>query len=317
MVVSLNTAIDRTLVVSGLRPGGIYRADSVHTDAGGKGLNVARVLRQLGQPARVVGFLGGMATPFVRERCAAMGIEQRWVPIEGESRTCLILLDGEGGQPTVINEPGPAVSGSELNSLRRTLLQAVSGDDIVCLSGSAPPGVPEGAIREIISSLKRSGVRVLADTSEARLQEALDTSLWAVTPTIEEATGVLGPLQPVDLAAALAARAEHVVLTQGAQGALYAGDGELWQLTPPVISALNPIASGDALVAGFVSRMINGDSGLDSARFAVACGTANAAQIESGISSRSEVEAIAPQVTARKIGEVGRPATGPPHGISR
>ncbi len=305
-VLSLNTAIDRTLMVPGLRPGGVYRTQSVHVDAGGKGLNVARVLRQLGEPVRVVGFLGGAAIPLIRERCAAMGIEQHWVEIEGETRTCLILLDGEGGAPTVINESGPSVTETEVETLRRTLPAVIRSGEILALSGSAPPGVPRGFIREIVSALQSGGVRVLIDTSEVRLGEALEASPWAVTPTVDEAAGVLGPRPPEDLASALAARAEHVVLTEGARGAVYAGGGEVWQLVPPPVTALNPIASGDALAAGFISRMARGDTGLQSARFGVACGTANAAQNAAGIPSMAEVEEIASQVTMARVGEVGR-----------
>lgn len=305
-VLSLNTAIDRTLVVPGLRPGGIYRAQSVRVEAGGKGLNVARVLRQLGEPVRVAGFLGGTAVPLVRERCTAIGIEQHWVEIEGESRTCLILLDGGGGPPTVINESGPSIGEPEVDELRRRLLEVVRPGEIVCLSGSAPPGVPAGWVRQIVSDLQARGVRVLVDTSDARLGEALEAVPWAVTPTLDEAAGVLGLETPEDLASALATRATHVVLTEGARGAIYAGGGDLWQLSPPPIVALNPIASGDALAAGFIAATARGSSGLESARFGVACGTANARQIAAGIPPVAEVEHIAAQVTVAKPGETGR-----------
>lgn len=305
-VLSLNTAVDRTLVVPGLRLGGIYRTGDVYSEAGGKGLNVARFLRQLGEPVRVVGFLGGSVSTFIRGRLDALGIEQHWVATEGESRTCLILVDGEGQRPTVINEPGPAVRADEVAALRRTIFDLVEPGDRVSLSGSVPPGVPAGFVEEIVSALQSRGARVLVDTSEARLGEALSASPWAVTPTDDEAEGTLGPMPPVDLAGALAGRAQHVVLTQGARGALYAEGGNAWQLTPPPIVALNPIASGDALVAGFLSRVERGASGLESARFGVACGTSNAARIAPSLPDLRAIEAIESRVTVRRIGERGR-----------
>src|SRR5919205_2004543 len=97
-VLSLNTAVDRTLVVPDLQVGGMYRAGTVYAEAGGKGLNVARFLRRLGEPVRVIGFLGGAPSTFIRQRCAAAGIEQHWVETAGDSRTCLILVDGQGGR---------------------------------------------------------------------------------------------------------------------------------------------------------------------------------------------------------------------------
>jgi tagatose 6-phosphate kinase len=305
-VLSLNTAVDRTLVVPGLQVGGIYRAGDVYAEAGGKGLNVARFLRQLGEPVRVVGFLGGTATQFIRKRLDAAGIEQHWVETEGESRTCLILLDGEAHPPTVVNEPGPVVRAAEVAMLRRTIFDLIKPDDTVCLSGSAPPGLPPGFTGEIVSTLQSRGARVLVDTSEARLPEALQASPWAVTPTDDEARGTLGSMPPVELALALAAHSQHVVLTRGAQGAIYAESGEAWQLTSPPIVALNPIASGDALVAGFLSRIERGASGLDSARFGVACGTSNAARIAPSLPDLSAIEEVETGVTVRQIGERGR-----------
>jgi 1-phosphofructokinase family hexose kinase len=305
-VLSLNTAVDRTLVVPGLQLGGIYRTGEVHSEAGGKGLNVARFLRHLGEPVRVIGFLGGTVSAFIRGRLDALGIEQYWVATEGESRTCLILLDGEGQRPTVINEPGPTVGADEVAALRRTIFSLVEPGDTVSLSGSAPPGVPAEFIGKIVSALQSRGTRVLVDTSEVRLGEALRASPWAVTPTDDEAEGTLGPMPPVDLAGALATRAQHVVVTQGAQGAIYAQGGNAWQLTPPPVVALNPIASGDALVAGFLSRMERGASGLESARFGVACGTSNAAGIAPSLPDLQAIEAVESQVTVRRIGERGR-----------
>jgi 1-phosphofructokinase family hexose kinase len=311
-VLSLNTAVDRTLVVPDLALGGISRAREVYVEAGGKGLNVARVLRQLGEPVHVAGFLGGKPAPFIRARCDALGIEQHWVETAGDSRTCLILVDGKGGHPTVVNEDGPAVRDTEVDALRRLLDAVVKPGDIACLSGSVPPGVPDGLVRDIVSSLQTRGIRVLVDTSEARLGEALAASPWAVTPTAGEAAGALGPMPPADLAGALAVRACHVILTRGARGAIYACGGDRWQLTPPAVVALNPIASGDALAAGFLHCMEEGASGLESARFAVACGTANAARIAPGIPSPAEVEAVAAAVMVERIGEGDRDDSRPP-----
>jgi 1-phosphofructokinase family hexose kinase len=305
-VLSLNTAVDRTLVVPGLQPGGVYRTSRVHVDAGGKGLNVARVLRQLGDPVRVIGFLGGMPAPLIQDRCTEMDIEQHWIRTRGETRTCLILVDGNGGAPTVINESGPAVKRTEVAALREMLDSAVGPGDLLSISGSAPPGVPGGFVGEMVAALQSRGGRVLVDTSEARLMEALEAAPWAITPNAEEGAMALGPASPPALAAALARRAGRALLTCGSQGAIYAEGGEMWQLTPPPINALNPIASGDALVAGFLSRTERGASGVESARFGVACGTANAAQVDAGVSSVAEVEALASRVTVKRIGEADR-----------
>jgi fructose-1-phosphate kinase PfkB-like protein len=198
------------------------------------------------------------------------------------------------------------VSAAEVHALGRSISAAVQPGDTVCLSGSAPPGFPADGIREILSSLQSCGCRVLVDTSEARLPEALQASPWTVTPTDDEAAGALGSSPPEELATALAAHAHHVVLTRGAEGAIYASGDAIWQLTPPPIHALNPIASGDALVAGFLSRTEGGASGLESARFGVACGTGNAARIFPELPPAGDIETLAARVAVRQIGEGSR-----------
>jgi len=296
-VLSLNTAIDRVFVVPGFQVGRVYRAESVQAYAGGKGLNVVRALRRLDVPTRVVGFLGGAPTPFIEERCAAIGVDQRWVPTADESRTCAIIVDPDSHHQTVVNEPGPTVGDADLNRLRGTLEDATLPGDILCISGSAPPGAPDDLYAQIVRSMRARGVRVLADVSGRVLRLTLDAHPWAVAPNVDECLAAFSPPgspAPVELLERLTEYAEHALLTLGRDGLLYAGSesSHRWHLRPPDVRTVNAVGSGDALAAGFLAGIAEGLTGLEAARLGVACGASNAGRLEPDIGPRDGVESL-------------------------
>lgn len=300
VVLSLNTAVDRTLLVPGFRTGEVFRAEEARAFAGGKGLNVARALRGLGQEVRVAGFLGGTAAPFIRERCAALGIEQRWVEIAGETRTCVIVVN-PGAPQTVLNEPGPAVSAAETARLGAEIERAVAPGDFLCISGSAPPGVPDGFYADVVRNLQARGARVLVDVSGAPLRLAWEARPWAVAPNLAEYEQAFGPAAAADAASHLARRAEHVLLTLGAEGVIYAHGDTRRHVRPPPVSTRNAVGSGDAFAAGFLAGMAAGKPALEAVRLAVAAGASNAARLEPGAGSATEITALLAQVTIEDL----------------
>jgi tagatose 6-phosphate kinase len=114
LVVNLNLAVDQILRVDGLQLGGVHRSKSSLRQAGGKGVNVARVLRTLEEQCVVTGFLGGELGEFIARGLSQEAIAFECTPIKNESRTCLVLVDSEQGRQTVINEPGPEISQAEM-----------------------------------------------------------------------------------------------------------------------------------------------------------------------------------------------------------
>lgn len=300
VVLSLNTALDRLYLVPDLRLGEVHRTEQTAVYAGGKGLNVARALRSLGQPVRVIGFLGGAPASLIEERCEHLGVETRWVRIAGESRTCLILVDPESGRQTVVNEPGPRITPEDVTQLRAVLDETLETGDLLAISGSAPPGAPDTLYRAMVELARARGAKVLVDASGNALCHALDVVPWTVTPNLDEARAIAGPMDdPRDVARWLASRAQNAFLTLGAEGVLYAGDEGLWQLRPPTVPVVNAVGSGDAFVAGFLAGTVQGRSTLDAVRLGVACGASNAARLEPGIGAPEEIEHLADRVTVQ------------------
>jgi tagatose 6-phosphate kinase len=292
-VLSLNTAVDRLLLVSDFLAGEVYRAERAEAFAGGKGVNVARVLRQVGESVRLIGTLGGTAAPFIGARCEELGIDARWVPIAGETRTCTIIVDPRSEHQTVLNEPGPILTPEEVERVREEVVRSVSAGDMLCISGSAPPGVPHDFYGELVRALRARGVRVLVDASGDALRSAWESRAWAVAPNETESARALGMERDApEMVRRLAEQVDHVLLTRGARGLLYAHGGRVWQVAPPPIVAVNAVGSGDALAAGFLAGISRGLPGPEAVRLGVACGASNAARFEPGIGTADEIERL-------------------------
>ena len=302
VILSLNTAVDRVVRIPGFEAGHVYRAEDAESHAGGKGLNVARALRRLGEPVRVVGFLGGAPRDFIVRRCTELGVEQRWVEIEGETRTCVIVVDPSSEAQTVVNEPGPVVGEEELVRLREELKRSTAPGDLLCISGSAPRGVPDDCYVHIIRDLQPRDVRVLADISGKVLRLALEAHPWALAPNYEETVAAFARKgSAVEMAELLTEYTEHVLLTLGREGVLYASRDGAWRLRPPDVPTVNAVGSGDAFAAGFLAGIARRLDPLDAVRLGVACGASNASRLEPNIGPIGEIEELAEKVSVEQV----------------
>ncbi|HEX7974098.1 MAG TPA: hexose kinase [Anaerolineales bacterium] len=303
-----NPAIDRTLVLPGFRPGVIYRAGST-VAAGGKGLNVARAIFRLGGRAACGGFLGGHSGALLADLAQQEGLPGRWTRIAGETRTCIILVDPETGESTVVNEPGPTVNAEDWEKFQAEVLPLAAEAGCICLSGSLPPGSPHGVLTRLVQALPVSAAPIWIDSSGPGLQEALVTGRAGIKVNGEEAGALLGMGVDDALQASLAAGrlralgARAVVLTIGKQGAVMMDeDGQSWLAQPPEVKTVNTVGSGDAFLAGLVFAIETGLATAEALRRATAAGTANAIAYGGGRILYADYKALREAVNLTEIG---------------
>src|SRR3954453_14781059 len=160
--------------------------------AGGKGVNIARTLKTLGQPVIATGFAGGSTGTRIVEQLTEESIINYFVRIREESRTNLSVLDPTTGEQTEINERGPAVSGKELELFRDKLLYLARGADVVVFAGSLPPGVEPGAYGELIRELHKLDVTTIVDADGDPLRLAVRAEPAVVSPNVLEAEELVG-----------------------------------------------------------------------------------------------------------------------------
>lgn len=241
VAVTPNPALDLTYELPELRPGQAHRVRAVHARAGGKGVNVARVLAALGHEVLVVAPVGGPAGDAVRADLDAAGLPHALAPCAGETRRTVTVV--AGGEATLLNEPGPALTPDEWAGLEARI---PAGAGVVVISGSLPPGVDAGALARMAAR----DVPVIVDTSGEALRRAAPYA-WAVKPNAAELAAVTGTDDPV--AGARALRAANVVVSLGADGLLAVAGDEVHRVPPPAVVAGNPTGAGDAVVAALAA----------------------------------------------------------------
>ncbi len=290
LTVTMNPAIDTAYHLDKLAIDDVNRVTPIKT-AGGKGLNVSRVLCQLGNDVLATGLLGGHMGAYMGSLMDRDGIPHDFTPIAGETRICINLLH-EGNQ-TELLESGPAVAEDELEAFFVKFGELVPRSNCVTISGSLPKGVPADFYARMVAVAAEAGVPVLLDTSGASLDAALDAEVkpTLLKPNLTEINDLLGtsytPEQAPELAAALKADPrfadiEWVVVSMGAAGSFaFHGDAIYRAVTPP-IAAVNATGSGDSTIAGFAHAIAAGADDITLLKTGNTCGKLNAMDPQTG-----------------------------------
>lgn len=306
LFVAANPSVDRLYSVERLTVGAIHRPLEVVAVPGGKGLNAARAAARLGGRVTAIGIIGGRAGDWIEDRLRDRGIAARWVRTDGETRTCVSILDRSDGATTEVYERGQPLATGSWEELEGLVADELRTGDVAAIpmSGSLPPGAPgDGFAR--IAALGRTAaatgsreVAVLADTYGPALEAVLAELPAVVKINATEATDATG-LAVVDrstaeqAAAILRARgARAVVITLGAAGAVVVDEAGSEFLAPPAAPGAYPVGSGDAFLAGLAVGLVRGDDLVTAAKLGRAAGIANAARPGAGELELADVEAI-------------------------
>lgn len=298
LCVTANAAVDKTVIVSPFQLDRIHRPQRVLALAGGKGCNVARALKTLGENALVTGWIGGFAGQFIEYGLQNVGIETAFVHTEAESRTCLSILDPEAGTTTEIYERGEPVPGEKLNELIERFGQLVTRCRAVALSGSLPTGVPSDFYARLIRIAHSAKLPVYLDASGEALRQGIEAQPDVIKPNKQEfADFTGGRLDSFEdyTAAALEVAARYrttVVLSLGADGALAAAGSQVFIARPPRVTITSAVGSGDSLLAGLLYAAASGADLREQVRCGVAAGTANALNLGAGVFAREDFERI-------------------------
>ncbi|WP_054048029.1 1-phosphofructokinase family hexose kinase [Alloactinosynnema sp. L-07] len=256
MIVTItpNAAVDTTYTVPALVPNSSHRVSTVHSRAGGKGVNVARVLTGQGVSTLAVAFAGGAAGAELRTDLTASGIAFDLFPVAGQTRrTVSIVAEGDA---TVFNEPGPLITAAEWASFRRHLGGLLADADVVVLSGSLPPGLAADAYAELVGLARANGCRTVLDTTGDPLLAGAAAGADVVKPNAVELREATGESDPCTAAEALRATgAGTVVASLGADGLLAVGEHGRWLARPDRVVHGNPTGAGDALVAALATGL--------------------------------------------------------------
>ncbi len=307
LCVNANAAIDKTVVVRRFELNRIHRPERVILLPGGKGINVARSLHTLDEKAAVTGWAGGFAGQFIAARLVEEGIRAEFAWCNFESRSCMSVVDPEGGTLTELYETGEPVPPAQVDELKLLFTHLLAQVEFVTISGSLPLGVPASFYAELVLLARQAGVPAALDCSGEALRLGLEACPALVKPNQAEFQSLVG--RPLAGLGALTAAAREtarrcgslIVLSLGVDGAIAVRGEEAWHAIPPKVKIASAVGSGDALLAGVVQGLGHGMALPDALRRGVAAGTANALSVGAAQFTRTEFEKVLPGVEVRSI----------------
>lgn len=267
VTLTLNPAIDKTARVPALRPRALNRLDRVERDVGGKGINVSKMLAALGRPSIACGFAAGQAGQTVVDtlrRWPGGGITVDFVPIPGETRTNLKLVEPDGAL-TELNEPGPAVTAEQLRQLDELLLSHAGPDSWFVLAGSIAPGTPPEVYQTLTARLHAAGAKVLVDADGPQFAHAIQAAPDVVKPNAFELCQYFG-VETTDRVEELIAMGRGLVrqgvglvcISMGGRGACFVQGEQAWYAPALPVTVRSSVGAGDAMLAGVVCGLDQG-----------------------------------------------------------
>lgn len=309
ITVTMNPAIDKTVDIDELQPAGLNRIKQVEFDAGGKGINVSKTIRELGGSSLATGFLGGNAGKTIENVLNEREIQNDFIWVKGETRTNTKVFE-ENGAVTELNEPGPVISAEQLDELLKKLESYAKEDTLFVLAGSIPNGVPKDIYERIIHLVHAKGAKVLLDADGEMFRQALEAGPDIIKPNrveLEEYVGIDYRASEEELrrtARELMKKGiETVAVSMGRSGALLVRDGYEVKCPALHVKAHSTVGAGDAMVAALSYAW---DKGLDNDETVKLCMAASAGAVTTIGTKPPSIELVnelKEQVIIEKIGE--------------
>ena len=305
--VTLNPAIDKTVVIENFSAGAVNRVNSVREDAGGKGINVSKCLKNLGAESVAAMILAGGTGVRLEKMLNDLRIPVLSVWAEGENRTNLKIIDPVKRKNTDINEPGPVVSAELLGQFKEKLGSRILTGDVVILSGSLPAGVDRGLYGEWTAYFRSLGACVYLDADGAPMQKGMAAVPYMIKPNNDELAGLLGKTELTreemlrEGKRLLETGIEEIVISLGGDGALFVSKDGCYQAEGLHVPVKSTVGAGDSVVAAMAYGKTQNLSREEKIRLSVAIGAASVMQSGTQPPEAELVWKLAEQVRFEKL----------------
>lgn len=293
--------IQRILEFKTVEKDRVNRAANVSIGIGGKGANTARMISQLGGVPELIGFSGGANGQLLEALLTQEQVAFRHVKVSGETRICQTLVEAGNPETTELVEEMPPISSSEWQQMI-ALFGSLNLSTVVTISGKLPAGAPSDAYAQIVKMVTEQGGRLILDAPGEPLLVALAHRPFMVKINDVELLQTCGG---DDLLAScrqlIKLGAQSVLITRGSRTAFYVNESETLEVVPPVIRAVNPVGSGDAVTAGIAVELSRGRIPAEAIITGMACGAANALNLASGVLKPEDVDRLRGEIEKRGV----------------
>ncbi len=307
LTVTLNPAIDVRYNVENMRVGEVNRTKHIEKNAGGKGINVSRVINQLGGDILATGIVGGFTGKLFLSKLNADGIKNNFLETEYETRTCIAVIDKDIKGITEFLESAEGTTEDFKKFVEKYISILDSGVDIVCGSGSLLKGIGTDAYNILIEEAKKRGINFILDTSGDSLKKGMEAKPFLIKPNQEELEDLTGKKfnnlsEVIDTAKEIIKTGiENVMVTLGGDGAILVTKEKVYKGTFPKVEIKNTVGSGDSTIAGMAYGLSLDKSISECFRLAIACGTTNAMVDSTGSIDHEILKDITPKIIIEEI----------------
>jgi 1-phosphofructokinase len=302
--ITLNPSVDYIVRLENLKTGLVNTVDEEMKIAGGKGVNVTKVLKRLGHESTALGFVGGFTGQFIEQSLKEEALHSNFIHVNGDTRINIKLKNGE---ETEINGLSPVITESDIEQLFTQLSQTVAGD-VVVMAGSVPSSVDQAIYSRILQALP-DGVQAIVDTKGKALKEVVRAKPFLVKPNHHE----LGDLFDVDITSVAEAveygkkvqemGAKNVIVSLAGDGAVLITAEDVLFGNVPIGKVQNSVGAGDSVVAGFLSKYIETENLKEAFQSGIAAGSASA--FSTGFCTAEEVQELRKQITVKPYDDMG------------
>ena len=297
VTVTLNPALDLTGNLNTLTAGTVNLVEKGSLHPAGKGVNVAKVLAELGADVTVTGLLGADNQEPFCQLFESLGVSDKFVRVQGASRINVKLVEA-GGQVSDINFPGVAVSEQDIREFEHTLFALAESHDVFVMAGSLPQGITPELCASWVAGLQECGKHVFFDSSKAALSAGLNAAPWLVKPNDEELSDWAGreletEQDLTDAAEQLAQKGiANVVVSLGAEGVMWLNNEGWLRSCPPKMNVVSTVGAGDTLVAGLCWGQLKNWNKQETLSFATALSALAVSQVGVGVEDINAVLAV-------------------------
>ncbi|MET4693263.1 1-phosphofructokinase family hexose kinase [Endozoicomonas lisbonensis] len=295
MTITLNPALDQTVMLNQLTTGALNLVESQCDIPGGKGINVARVVSDLGGAVSAGGLLGNNHRLLFEDYLSRHGVALRQICVEGSVRTNVKVVEQSTGQVTELNLPGLCVSDDVLQAVLDSVLRQPSGS-LVAVCGSLPKGVSQQAFGEFLLAIRNAGHFLAVDTRGEALRTALSVKPHLIKPNLQELQELEGQKltasQALDNATELSQSVDHVILSMGDSGAWFLAGGDCLHAQPDSVNIVSTVGAGDSLLGGYLFGLSHNFPLHQMAELATACAMEAVMQAGVGIQCPDQLERL-------------------------
>ena len=304
--ICLNPCFDKTVSVDRLQPGQVNRIREARVDQGGKGINVAVVAKRLGLDVQCIGVMGENGSADLTAIMDREGLKHNFLTVPGHVRTNMKVYSLDGQGVTELNEPGTLLTEDDLKRFTKLAEETTAGSDMIVLTGSLPPGCPEGTYRDLLKAL--DGKKCILDTEGRELELATKGAHpFLIKPNLREMEATLGielrTMRAIRDAALLFIRlgVQHSVVSMGAMGAMYISADKTLFAPALRVETKSTVGAGDAMIGGMLLGYEIEKDMARAFRYGIAAGAASVMTEGTQLIVRSDFEALLDQVRIQEV----------------